>query len=195
MLSHLQSYNIFLASKSPRRQALLKGLDIEFAIRTKETDEEFPEHLKADEIVLYLSKKKADAFSGELQEKDILITADTIVWINNRVLNKPENKTEAIEMLKLLSGKKHTVYTGVCITASSFQTQFVGSTQVWFKELTLAEIDYYLDHYKPYDKAGSYGVQEWIGYIGIDRIEGCFYNVMGLPLNLLYAHLREIPLH
>lgn len=173
----LRKYNIILASKSPRRQFLLKELGLNFEIRTKDTDESFPKKLKGKHIALYLAKKKAAAFQNELRPNDLLITADTIVWIKGKVLNKPADYKEAVKMLNMLSGKMHTVYTGICITSppdaavgtgpSSIDTKkgattkcFAVSTKVFFKKLTAKEIDFYVTHYKPYDKAGAYGAQE-----------------------------------
>ena len=201
----LRKYNIILASKSPRRQFLLKELGLDFEIRTKDTDESFPKKLKGKQIALYLCKKKAEAFKGELQPNDLLITADTIVWINNKVLNKPADYNEAVKMLKLLSGKMHTVYTGVCIGCLSPSRggahavagevrlrAFVTFTKVFFKKLSAKEIDFYIRNYKPYDKAGAYGAQEWIGYIGVEKIIGSYFNVMGLPVKELYEHLMKM---
>lgn len=191
MYESLKHKKLILASKSPRRKELLGGLDLGYEVRTKEVDESFPQDLKREQIALYLSNKKADAFLPDIGSDEIVITADTIVWIGDQVLNKPSDKMEAVEMLKMLSGNHHTVFTGVCLVSSEKRVSFFGSTDVWFKELNEEEIEYYIEKYKPFDKAGSYGVQEWIGYIGIDRIDGCFYNVMGLPLNLVYKHLME----
>ena len=156
----LSNYNIILASKSPRRQFLLKELGLDFEIRTKEVVESFPKKLKGKQIALYLCKKKAEAFKQELKSTDLLITADTIVWINNQVLNKPADYKDAVGMLKLLSGKMHTVYTGVSLTTSEKQKNFFAETKVFFKKLTEKEIDFYVRNYKPYDKAGAYGAQE-----------------------------------
>jgi septum formation protein len=188
---HLQNKNIILASKSPRRQQLLKGLDIDFEVRTKDVDESYPSSLKDLEIPEYLAKKKAAAFSNELKENDILITCDTIVSLNGEVLEKPNDYNHAFEMLNKLSGKMHTVYTGVCITTTTSQIAFTDKTEVYFKSLTKEEIDYYITHYKPYDKAGSYGIQEWWGYVAIEKINGDFFNVMGLPLRLVYEALKN----
>lgn len=191
----LSKYNIILASKSPRRQFLLKEIGLNFRIRTKEVDESFPKNLKGKQIALYLSKKKADAFKNDLKPNDLLITADTIVWIGNKVLNKPINYKDAVKMLKLLSGKMHTVYTGVCLThpSSKLKTKcFVVSTKVLFKKLSDKEIDFYIRKYKPYDKAGAYGAQEWIGYVGVEKIIGSYFNVMGLPLKELYEELQKL---
>lgn len=191
---HLEGKNIILASKSPRRQQLLKGLDIDFEVRTKEVDENYPPSLKDLEIPKYLAKKKAAAFKDELKENEILITCDTIVSLNGEIIEKPADYDHAFEMLSKLSGKMHLVYTGVCITTTSSQISFTDKTEVYFKQLTKEEIDYYITHYKPFDKAGSYGIQEWIGYIAIEKINGDFFNVMGLPLRLAYQELTKIKL-
>jgi septum formation protein len=185
----LKKYKFILASKSPRRQFLLKDLGLDFEAHTKEVDESFPEDLKAQEIPVYLCKKKADAFDGALNENTIVITADTIVWIDGQVLNKPENFEDAVRMLKLLSGKMHEVYTGVCIKSKNKSKAFYSLTKVYFKTLSDSEIEYYINNFHPYDKAGSYGAQEWIGYIAVERIEGSYFNVMGLPLKELYEEL------
>lgn len=187
MIGRTQKQTIILASKSPRRQMLLKELGIDFIVRTKNTEENYPTALKAEKIPLYLSKIKADAFENDLEATDILITADTIVWINGRALNKPENLDQAKEMLSELSGKRHEVYTGVYMKTTNKTISFFDKTAVYFKNLTTTEIDYYVENYKPLDKAGAYGIQEWIGYIGIERFDGCYYNVMGLPLRKVYA--------
>ena len=193
----LSKYNIILASKSPRRQFLLKEIGLKFKIRTKDVDESFPKKLKGGQIALYLCKKKANAFKYELKPKDLLITADTIVWVGNKVLNKPKDYKDAVRMLKLLSGKMHTVYTGVCITLPSPSGEgsgvrsFVVSTKVFFKKLSSQEIDFYIRNYKPYDKAGAYGAQEWIGYVGVKKIVGSYFNVMGLPVRELYEALMR----
>lgn len=192
MLDHLKKYRIVLGSKSPRRRELLAGILNDFEIMVKETDEHFPTHLKKQEIPVYLSKQKAKAFEKEITEKNILLlTCDTIVWINDHALNKPENKQEAVKMLHELSGQKHEVFTGVTITSAEKQTSFFESTEVTFKPLSDEEIEFYIEKYKPFDKAGSYGVQEWMGYVGMRRIEGCFFNVMGLPLSKLYTELEK----
>jgi septum formation protein len=187
----LKKYHFILASKSPRRQYLLKELGLHFEIRTKEVDESFPIQLRAQEIPLYLSEKKANEFKDELTDQTIVITSDTIVWIENQVLNKPADKADAIRMLQLLSGKMHQVYTGVCLK-SKYKTQsFYACTNVYFKPLSLHEIEYYVNNYSPYDKAGAYGAQEWIGYIAVEKIEGSYFNVMGLPMKELYEHLLK----
>lgn len=202
MLSEkLSHYRIILASKSPRRQFLLKELGLDFEIRTKDVNESFPKKLKGKQIALYLCKKKAEAFKNELKPNDLLITADTIVWIKNQVLNKPADYTEAVKMLKLLSGKMHIVCTGVCMSYSTpsggkkevvrFRT-FVSETKVYFKKLTEKEINFYVSEYRPYDKAGAYGAQEWIGYVGVKKIIGSYFNVMGLPVKELYEMLMKL---
>jgi septum formation protein len=187
----LKKYKLLLASKSPRRHYLLKELGLDFEVRTKEVDESFPEQLKAAEIPLYLCEKKANAFDEELTDNTIVITADTIVWVNGHVLNKPQNFDDAVRMLQLLSGKMHEVYTGVCLKSKHKTTSFVALTKVYFKELSLEEIEFYIRNYNPYDKAGAYGAQEWIGYIAVDRIEGTYFNVMGLPVRELYEALLK----
>lgn len=184
-------YNIILASKSPRRQELLKKLEINFKIKTNPVEENYPSHLKNEEIALYLAELKAESFSKELKINDLVITADTIVCIENEVLGKPKNKQSAKEMLKKLSGNKHTVYTGVCLKTTKRTHSFWASTEVYFRPLKTEEIDYYLSNYEPYDKAGAYGIQEWIGYIGIEKIEGSYFNVMGLPTQKLYDELQK----
>jgi septum formation protein len=187
----LKKYHFILASKSPRRQYLLKELGLAFEVRTKEVDESFPEQLKAEQIPLYLSEKKANEFKDELTDQTIVITSDTIVWIENQALNKPVDKADAIRMLQLLSGKMHKVYTGVCLKSKHKTQSFYACTNVYFKSLSLQEIEYYVTNYNPYDKAGAYGAQEWIGYVAVEKIEGSYFNVMGLPLKELYEHLLK----
>ncbi len=181
---------ILLASKSPRRQELLKGLDINFEIANIiEINENFPNTLKSKEIAAYLSELKAQAYLKNIKKDEIIITADTIVWHNNKVLNKPKDRADAFNMISALSEDKHMVYTGVSISSVKKQLTFVSATKVFFKQLTDDEIYYYIDRYKPFDKAGAYGIQEWIGYIGIEKIEGSYFNVMGLPVQKLYDEL------
>lgn len=182
-------YKLILGSGSPRRQELLKSLGFDFLNKPMSVDESFPLDLQAEEIPLYLAEKKADAYKEELKDDEILITADTIVWCEGKVFNKPENFVEGKKMLETLSGKMHEVFTGVCLKSGNKQTTFYDVSKVYFKKLKAEEIEYYLINYSPYDKAGGYGVQEWIGYIGIDKIEGSFYNVMGLPVKELYEEL------
>jgi septum formation protein len=182
-------FNLILASNSPRRQFLLKDLGLNFTLKTKPTEEDFPPDFKAEKIPLYLAEKKATAFVNELKPNDLIITADTIVWINNMVLNKPADADEAKKMLMLLSGKMHQVFTGVCLLSANKKEIFYAETKVHFKLLTDEEINYYIANFKPYDKAGAYGAQEWIGYIAVEKIEGSYFNVMGLPLRELYTAL------
>ena len=183
---------IILASNSPRRQELLAGLDIDFEVKTiPDIDESYPETLEKEEIPVYIAKQKALAYRNYLEEDTLLITADTIVWLNGNVYGKPENEQEAKDMLKILSGQTHEVITGVCLTGLKKQQEFHVTSKVKFAELQEEEIDYYVKKYKPYDKAGAYGVQEWIGYIGVEKLEGSFYNVMGLPVRVLYTYLKE----
>ncbi len=191
MLDNLKDYQIILGSKSPRRQQLLKGLDINFEVLTVDCYEDFPANLVKHEIPVFLSQKKANAIKKLLANNYLLITCDTIVWVNDTVLNKPENIEDAKRMLRILSNNTHEVFTGVTLTTSHNSHTFYDRTLVSFKKLSEEEIDYYITKYKPFDKAGSYGVQEWIGYIAIDKIEGCFFNVMGLPLNRLYDELKK----
>lgn len=182
-------YQIILGSNSPRRQELLKSLGFNFLIKPINVEETFPIDLLAEEIPLYLAEKKADAYEDDLKETEILITSDTIVWCEGKVFNKPANFIEGKKMLETLSGKMHEVFTGVCLKSGNKQTTFYDVSKVYFKKLKPEEIEYYLTNYSPYDKAGGYGVQDWLGYIGIDKIEGSFYNVMGLPVKELYEEL------
>jgi septum formation protein len=183
-------YKLILGSGSPRRQELLKSLGFEFLIKPTNADETFPNaDLKGSEIPVFLAEKKADEYSDELKDNELLITADTIVWLEGKVLNKPAKYDEAVKMLETLSGKMHEVYTGVCLKSATKQTTFVDVTKVYFKKLKKEEIEYYVANSNVYDKAGGYGVQDWIGLIGIDKIEGSFYNVMGLPVKELYEEL------
>jgi septum formation protein len=192
MLENLKDRHIILASASPRRRFLLKQLDLEFTEISSEIDESFPEGLTPDEIAVFLAEKKAGHFVKLLEDPaNILITADTLVLINGGILGKPEDKKMAMQMLEMLSGNMHQVVTGVCIRSHGKIVTFTDRTDVYFKNLTPAEIDYYLTNFEPYDKAGSYGAQEWIGYIGITRLEGSYFNVMGLPVHRLYEELSR----
>ena len=164
-------------------------MGFDYLLKPINADESFPPELKAQEIPLYLAEKKANAYPDEIKETEILITADTIVWCEGKVLNKPANFNEGKLMLETLSGKMHEVFTGVCLKSGNKQTVFYDASKVYFKKLKTEEIEYYLTNYNPYDKAGGYGVQDWIGYIGIDKIEGSFYNVMGLPVKELFEEL------
>lgn len=183
------NYRIVLASQSPRRKDLLAGLNIPFAVEVREVDESFPAEMDVEEVPVYLAKLKALAFQGEIEDNTLIITADTVVIVDNEVLGKPNDYIHAFEMLRKLSGRKHVVVTGVCLTTAQKQAIFSSATNVYFKNLSDNEIDYYLNNYQPYDKAGSYGVQEWIGYIAIEKIEGSYFNVMGLPIQRLYEEL------
>lgn len=187
----LKKYSVILASGSPRRQNFFKELDIDFTIEVRELEEIYPPHLRKAEITDYLAELKATAFS-DLKENEILITSDTIVWKEGQAIGKPKDRAEAILMLQNLSESMHEVFTSVCFTGKNFQITKHDSTKVWFKKLTQEEIEYYIDTHQPYDKAGSYGIQDWLGYIGIERLEGCFFNVMGLPTRLVYKTLMEI---
>ena len=170
---------------------MLGGLNLPFEVIVREVDEVFPEEMPMEEIPVYLAKLKAEPFLKEMEDKVLVITADTIVWIDGEVLGKPVDHLHAVEMLRKLSGRIHIVVTGVCLTSTEKQVAFSSLTNVHFKELSDEEIEYYLDLYHPYDKAGAYGVQEWIGYIAIDRIEGSYFNVMGLPVGRLYEELKR----
>ncbi len=193
MLTNLSPYKILLASKSPRRQELLKGLGVDFEVKTlNDVSEEFPADLPQNEVAKFVAKEKADAYIPYLQEGELIITADTIVLSDNKVLGKPKDREEAVEMIKQLSGNLHQVITGVCILTKSNQLIFDATTDVKFAILTDEEIDYYVDTYAPFDKAGAYGVQEWIGYIGVEYIKGSYFNVMGLPVQRLYRELKKI---
>jgi septum formation protein len=187
----INKHRIILASKSPRRQYLLKELGLDFEIRTKETEESFPETLKAEEIPLFLCRKKADAFRDELKPGELVITADTVVWIGDQVLNKPEDHGDAVRMLRLLSGKMHQVFTGVCLCSSEKTVALYAETKVYFNALSDHEIEHYIHTCKPFDKAGAYGAQDWIGLVGVSRIEGTYFNVMGLPMYELYQELLK----
>lgn len=192
MLDNLKNYKIILGSASPRRRELLSGLDIEFEVKTlPDVDESYPSTLWKEEIPVYLAKLKAEANQEFMGEDTLLITADTIVWLEGKVYGKPKNEEDAKEILRQLSGKTHEVITGVCLTSADKQKAFYAVSKVKFAELEEDEIDYYVKKYKPYDKAGSYGVQEWIGYIGVESLTGSFYNVMGLPVRMLYMYLKN----
>jgi len=191
MLSHLNNYHIILASQSPRRQELLKGLNIPFEVKVIDVEETYPKQLVGVDIPMFLSEKKANAFADQMTDDTLLITADTIVWHEGRVFGKPKDKAEATRMLKSLSGKTHQVITGVCISTKTKRRVFHAISEVRFARFTPDEIDYYLSNFQPYDKAGSYGVQEWIGFIGVEHIEGSYFNVMGLPVQRLYTELKR----
>jgi septum formation protein len=184
-----KNHKIILASGSPRRQQFLKELDIDFEIKLKEIEEIYPNHLQAEEITNFLAKLKASAFENDLQDNEVLITSDTIVWLENKALGKPIDASHAVKMLTEMSGKTHKVITSVCIKTTQKELVFHDETLVTFAKLTLKEIEYYLNNYQPFDKAGSYGIQEWIGLVAIEKIEGSYANVVGLPTHKLYKEL------
>lgn len=188
----LKKYTLILASGSPRRQQFFKDLDLDFEIRLKEIEEIYPPELKAHEITNYLAELKASAFEGELNPNEILITSDTIVWHNNAALGKPKDEQDAFEILKSLSNSTHEVITSVCFKTNEKVEILYEITKVTFNELSEESIRYYLENYKPYDKAGSYGIQEWIGFIGVSKIEGSYANVMGMPTDKVYEYLNNL---
>ncbi len=186
------NYRFILASHSPRRQLLLREMGLKFNVLARQVDEHYPVDLIREQIPLYISQSKSLAYGDLLNdEKTIIITADTIVWLDNKVLGKPDSRDEAFSTLHTLSGCMHEVFTGVCIRAQNKHISFYECTRVYFKQLTDYEINYYLNRFRPLDKAGAYGIQEWIGYIGIEKIDGCYYNVMGLPVSRLYRELTQ----
>lgn len=186
----LKNKQIILASGSPRRKELLKGLDIPFTLQTKNIDEVYPKDLEAGEITEFLAELKAEAFE-EIDTDTIIITADTIVWLDHKSVMKPKNRNDAMEIIGKLSDKCHEVFTSVCIKSATKSKTFTDVTKVCFEKLSEAEITYYIDTYKPYDKAGAYGAQEWIGYMAIKKLEGSYFNVMGLPVHKLYKELMQ----
>ncbi len=193
MLDNLKKYRVVLASNSPRRKELLGGLGVEYTVKTlPDIDEGYPATLSGEEIPLYISREKAAAYVPMMEEDELIITADTIVWLEGKVYGKPVDEAQAKEMLRALSGKTHQVITGVTLTTRSGQQSFAVTSNVTFAPLSQEEIDYYVDNYRPLDKAGAYGVQEWIGFIGVTRLEGSYFNVMGLPVQRLYTELRKI---
>jgi len=184
---------LILGSQSPRRRELLAGLDIEFTAVSIDADESYPHTLTAGDIPLFIARGKARAYRSQLKGDDLLITSDTIVWLNGQVLGKPADEDDAEQMLRLLSGKTHQVYTAVCFTTISGEVDYlVDQTNVTFRELSGEEIRYYVTKYKPLDKAGAYGIQEWIGYIGVTHLEGSYFNVMGFPIERVYMALKEL---
>lgn len=191
ILEHLQRYSVVLASKSPRRQELMKGMGVKFITLTKETREEYPE-MPFDKVPEFLSRQKSLAFADdELPENYLLITADTVVIAENEILGKPKDRADAIRMMHILSGKSHHVVTGVTVRSKDKIETFSANSEVTFAPLDEEEMAYYVDQYKPFDKAGAYGIQEWIGYVGISGLHGSFYNVMGLPTRMLYQTLKN----
>lgn len=181
---------LILASNSPRRQQLMRDTGFNFTVKVKDTNEDFPEIMPSEEVPAYLARKKAEAFRDEM-ENQIILTADTIVVIGDEILNKPKDTIEATQMLRKLSGKQHQVITGVCVMTTENTETFIDITQVFFRELTDFEIDYYIKTCKPFDKAGAYGVQDFIGMVGIPRMEGSYFTVMGLPIHKVYEVLKK----
>lgn len=193
ILDNLKKYKVILASNSPRRKELLAGLGVEYEVRTlPDVDESYPETLQGADIPLFIAKEKADAYQAMIQSDELMITADTIVWLDGKVLGKPKDREDALQMLRDMSGRTHEVFTGVCITTTEWQRSFTTQTEVRFSKLSEEEIIYYVDKYQPMDKAGAYGVQEWIGFIGVENISGSYYNIMGLPVQRLYRELLKV---
>ncbi|MFH0757244.1 MAG: Maf family nucleotide pyrophosphatase [Bacteroidota bacterium] len=191
MLRDVMSYEILLASGSPRRRELMKELEIPFrVVDTGHTDEVYPSGLAGGDIALYLAGQKSDAYADPLSDRQVLLTADTIVWHGEQELGKPANRDEAISMISRLSGTTHQVFTGVCLRSETKRTGFIAVTDVTFARFDADEVAYYVDKFKPYDKAGAYGIQEWIGHIGVERINGSYFNVMGLPVQKVYSELK-----
>lgn len=188
----LKKYSLILASGSPRRQQFFKDLDLDFQIRLKEIEEIYPPELKAVEITDYLAQLKADAFDGELNDNEILVTSDTIVWHNNKALGKPKNAEDAFQMIKSMSNATHEVFTSVCFKTNSSSTLINDVTRVTFADLSDEAILYYIENYKPYDKAGAYGIQEWFGFMAVAKVEGSYTNVMGLPTAKVYEYLSTL---
>ena len=193
MLDNLEKYKVILASGSPRRRELMAGLGVNYEVRIlPDVDESYPDTLQGEEIPLYIAKEKADAYIPMMQPDELIITADTIVWLDGKVLCKPRDREDALQMLRTMSGRTHEVFTGVCITTTDWQRSFTAQTEVRFATLSEDEIIYYVDNFKPMDKAGAYGVQEWIGFIGVENISGSYYNIMGLPVQKLYRELLKV---
>jgi len=193
VLDNLKKYKVILASNSPRRKELLAGLGVDYEVRTlPDVDESYPETLQGADIPLYIAKEKADAYVAMMQPGELMITADTIVWLDGKVLGKPRDRENALQMLRTMSGRTHEVFTGVCITTTDWQRSFTAQTEVRFATLSEEEIAYYVDNFQPMDKAGAYGVQEWIGFIGVENISGSYYNIMGLPVQKLYRELLKV---
>lgn len=193
MLDNLKKYSVVLASNSPRRKELMSGLGIEYVVKTlPDIDESYPADLQGEAIPLFIAREKADAYRLMIAPEELLITADTIVWLDGKALGKPAGREDAIKMLQALSGKVHQVITGVCLTTQEWQRSFTSTTEVRFAKLTDEEIEYYVDTYSPMDKAGSYGVQEWIGFVGVEFISGSYFNIMGLPIQRLYWELSKL---
>jgi septum formation protein len=192
LTEYLRKYRIILASKSLRRQQLLREMGIDFEIVIKDFDESYPAGLNGEQIARYVAESKSGAFAGSLKQNEIVITADTIVWCSNEVLGKPENESDAIRMIRAISGRTHDVITGVSILTADRKVVFTETTSVTFRQMSESEIHYYVDKYAPYDKAGAYGIQEWIGLAACTRIEGSYFNVVGLPVHALYIELEKL---
>ena len=193
MLENLNKYKVILASNSPRRKELLSGLGVAYEVKTMpDVDESYPDGLSGEEIAKHIARGKAEAYRSLIQADELVITADTIVWLDGTVMGKPKDEEGAKDMLMRLSGKTHQVITGVCLTTSSMRKTFATVTDVTFATLTEDEIDYYVTRYQPMDKAGSYGVQEWIGFVGVENLSGSYFNVMGLPIQRLYTELKKL---
>ena len=193
MLDNLKKYKVVLASNSPRRKELLSGLGIDYEVKTlPDIDESFPEGLTEVETATYIARAKADVYRNIMQSDELIITADTIVWLDGEVMGKPVDDEDARRMLRALSGKTHQVITGVCLMTIDSQKAFATVTDVTFCHLSEEEIDYYVERYRPMDKAGSYGIQEWIGFVGVESISGSYFNVMGLPIQRLYTELKKL---
>ena len=193
MLENLNKYKIILASNSPRRKELLSGLGVDYEVKTlPDVDESYPDGLSGEEIAKHIARGKSEAYRSLIQADELVITADTIVWLDGTVMGKPKDEEEAKDMLMRLSGKTHQVITGVCLTTTSTQKTFATVTDVTFATLTDEEVEYYVTRYQPMDKAGSYGVQEWIGFVGVENLSGSYFNVMGLPIQRLYTELKKL---
>lgn len=194
-MNDLYSYEILLASGSPRRSALMKELGLPFrVVESGHSDEHYPDHLSEGAIAQFLAEHKSEAYEDKLEANQILLSADTIVWHQGRELGKPSDREEAISMIRKLSGNTHQVYTGVCLRSAQARKSFFACTDVSFSVLDRREVELYVDQYKPYDKAGAYGIQEWIGYIAVERIVGSYFNVMGLPVQKVYSELKTFVL-
>jgi septum formation protein len=187
-----EKFKLILASNSPRRKELLAGLGVPFEVRVlQDIDEDYPENLPVNEVARYIAKEKADAYRRVIAPDELIITADTVVIVGDEILGKPVDEADAVRMLRLLSGRTHQVTTGVCLLTAEKESCFDVTTDVTFKALSDEEIHYYVNHYRPFDKAGAYGIQEWIGYIGVTGLHGSYYNVMGLPVQRIYQELTK----
>ena len=193
MLDNLKKYHLILASNSPRRSELLKGLDVDFEVRVlSDIKEDYPSSLASADVPEYIASEKADAYVKTLSPNELVITADTVVIVDGQILGKPKDGDDACRMLRLLSGKTHEVTTGVCLLTTTFRRTFAVTSKVTFAQLADADIKYYVKTYQPLDKAGAYGIQEWIGYIGVTALEGSYFNVMGLPVQRIFSELRKL---